>query len=495
MLYIPPLPLSYQGRDIRELTLGGAEPFKWFFDRYTLFVNGEECPVRECRVSAIPFNRPWPGKQRDIAQTEMAGYSVFYSDEAVTVTVKVDGGFEKAVVRPLGAGIKVERLSSDTARFTLDKNGAYVFEADGEHSPLEIFYEKKPVEPSMEGITKYYGPGIHFEGIVRLYDNDVVYVHPEAQVFASFNAIGARNIRIFGGGVIDGGTERRLFEHCYENFTKGTVRFYDCEDVVIEDVILKDSATWVLSMFRCDRVRIDNVKEVGNWRYNTDGIDLCNCRDVLIQNCYIHVFDDGITIKGVSNWDRSFVPEERRDRSVYNIVIDKCILWCGWGRTCEIGVESSAPEMTGIVFKNCDCIRNTHAVLDARAGWSGYIHHVSFENINVELHSDYQRPVRQRDFDDDQVYTPEESKYTVPAVMYVDDKSFANSVPGKVSNVSFKNIFVIADDGVPKPEVSFVSYNGGVRDIYVDGVYFNGVRQKDLSLFDTSKCNVRPIFS
>jgi hypothetical protein len=491
MLYIPSLPLTYQGRDIRDLTHGDPEGFRWLNQRFTLSVNGTNCPVRESRVSAIPFNRSWPGKQRPLSQTESAGYSVFYSDEEVTLTVKVEGGFDRAVIRPLSKGVKVERISADTATFTLKSHGAYVFEADGEHCPLEIFYENAKNEPSLEGVTKYYGPGIHFAGIVQLFDNDVVYVHPEALVFASFYSQGARNVRIFGGGVIDGGTERRLFEHCYESFTKGTVRLYDCENAVIEDVILKDSATWVLSLFRCDNVRILGVKEVGQWRYNTDGIDVCNSRNVLIEGCYIHAFDDAITVKGVCEWDNPLVPEEKRDRATDNIVIDSCVLWCGWGRTCEVGVESSAPEMKNIIFKNCDCIRNAHAALDARAGWGGHIHHVLFENIRVELHADFQRPVLQRE--DGHVYRPEESKYPCPAVMVADDKPVMGKTAGKVSDITFRDIYVIAEEGVFKPEVRFAAYNGGVRDIFLERVYYNGELQTNLSRFHTENCNVDPI--
>ena len=493
MLYIPSLPLSYQGRDIRDLTRGDPEGFRWLNNRFTLSVNGIDCPVRESRVSAIPFNRSWPGKQRAHSQTESGGYCFFYSDEEVTLTVKVEGGFNKAIVRPLSKGIKVEKISDDTAEFILTRHGAYIFEADGEHCPLEIFYEKPQNEPSPEDVTKYYGPGIHFEGIINLCDNDVVYVHPEALVFASFNSLGAKNIRIFGGGVIDGGTERRLFEHCYENFTKGTLRLYDCENVIIEDIILKDSATWVLSLFRCSNVRISNVKEVGQWRYNTDGIDICNSRDVLIKNCYVHSFDDSITIKGVCDWDNAFVPEAKRDRVTENIVVDSCTLWCGWGRTCEVGIESSAPEMKNIVFKNCDCIRNTHTALDVRAGWGGHIHHVLFENIKIELHADFQRPVLQRS--DEHIYEPEESSQKTPAVIIVDNKTRMGKKTGKVSDVTFKDIYVIADEDIPKPEVRFDSYNGGVSNVFVSEIYYNGERQTDFSRFDTEKCNVEATLS
>jgi polygalacturonase len=212
---------------------------------------------------------------------------------------------------------------------------------------------------------------------------------------------------------------------------------------------------------------------------------------VLIEGCYIHAFDDAITVKGVCEWDNPLVPEEKRDRATDNVVIDSCVLWCGWGRTCEVGVESSAPEMKNIIFKNCDCIRNAHAVLDARAGWGGHIHHVLFENIRVELHADFQRPVLQRE--DGHVYRPEESKYPCPAVMVADDKPVIGKTAGKVSDITFRDIYVIAEEGVFKPEVRFAAYNGGVRDIFLERVYYNGELQTDLSRFHTENCNVDPI--
>lgn len=52
--------------------------FKLLNDDFTVTVNGEDCQVRECRVSAFPFNRPWPGKQRPFAQSKSSAYITFY---------------------------------------------------------------------------------------------------------------------------------------------------------------------------------------------------------------------------------------------------------------------------------------------------------------------------------------------------------------------------------------------------------------------------------
>lgn len=68
--------------------------FKLLNDNFDVEINGEKCEVRECRVSKLPFNRPWPGKQRQYEQTESAGYISFYADEAVTLKVKSKRPFQ-----------------------------------------------------------------------------------------------------------------------------------------------------------------------------------------------------------------------------------------------------------------------------------------------------------------------------------------------------------------------------------------------------------------
>ena len=39
---------------------------------YTVKLNGKEVPLDTARVSAYPFNRRWPGHQRQVEQTELS---------------------------------------------------------------------------------------------------------------------------------------------------------------------------------------------------------------------------------------------------------------------------------------------------------------------------------------------------------------------------------------------------------------------------------------
>ena len=52
---------------------------------YEVYVNGEKIPVYTCRISRIPFNRPWPGYQRPIDQMEEASFVNIVSDEEIKI--------------------------------------------------------------------------------------------------------------------------------------------------------------------------------------------------------------------------------------------------------------------------------------------------------------------------------------------------------------------------------------------------------------------------
>ena len=57
------------------------------FKMYSVKVNGKETKLEEVRVSAMPFNRTWPGKQRDISQSEKAYVLHIESEDIVNISV------------------------------------------------------------------------------------------------------------------------------------------------------------------------------------------------------------------------------------------------------------------------------------------------------------------------------------------------------------------------------------------------------------------------
>lgn len=458
---------------------------------YEVTVNGNPCDVRECRVSAMPFNRFFPGYQRSIDQTELASFITFSADEEVIIKVKCKNSFDEAVIRPLSKGVLVEKCGQEL-KFTLKEHGGYSLELDDEHNALHIFFNKIKEYLDKDQADYYFGPGIHFPGIITLKDNQSVYVDEEAVVYGSIYSPGAENIRVFGGGVIDGSTEERVYGLYYENYTKGNIRLYNCKNVKIEDVILKNSAIWVLSLFECNNVTIDNIKIVGQWRYNTDGIDIVNTSNVFIKNSFIRSFDDTITLKGI--YDKVKIIE--------NITVENCVMWCGWGRNIEIGAETAVDEIRNIVFKDCDLIHSSTAAIDIYNCHYAAVHDVKFENINVEYQKNTMPAVIQEN--DLQKYD-DGGKICIPYLINVENPKVyeeaagigndKNSKYGEAYNLVYKNINAYTDEICERPLIRFESEKTDVifRNITLENFFVNGKKVNPLEYFEIKIVNTEDI--
>ncbi len=354
---------------------------------YKVYVNGEEMSVYTCRISAYPFNRWWPDHQRQIDQTELVSYVNLVSDEEIKIEVEplTKTAYNRILVKPYSKGVKTEKVGGRIA-FTLKENGGYVFELDDYHGLLYIFNNKTVVCKNSEEVTYYFGAGVHFPGKIKLKSNESVYVDKDAYVYGCLFAEDAENIRIYGNGIFDDSGEERFSEHCYEPYTNGNIKFYDCKNVKIEGVGFTNSAIWCVNLFHCFDVEIDGVNVFGQWRYNTDGIDIVNSQRVTVRNSFVHSFDDTITVKGI---DRYAVT------SCTDILFENCILWCDWGKACEIGLETMCREYRNITFRNCDILRGGSVACDIQNGDCAEVHHIAFENIRIELEKFYTPSVMQ----------------------------------------------------------------------------------------------------
>ncbi len=77
------------------------------------------------------------------------------------------------------------------------------------------------------------------------------------------------------------------------------VRFTDCENILVQGVMLRNSPKFHLVPQRCKNVIIDGVRIVCPWNaQNGDAIDITNCQNVLIVRSTIDAGDDGICMKG-----------------------------------------------------------------------------------------------------------------------------------------------------------------------------------------------------
>ena len=465
------------------------------YTRISVTVNGIPVKTTAARVSAMPYNTPWPGMQRPLDQTELAPVLSFSSDETVTVSVTYETVPSEVLVRPLSRGVKA-CVEGSTATLTLPAPGAYTVEADGFHNALHIFFDPvKDFEGCAKGMDTVlrYGAGTHEVGDVEILSNTAIIVDRDAVVYGSFSAIDAENIAVCGYGVLDGSREVRdnhtpLLPYDYdapipadrEGFLRfmadtrtlnGILRFYRCNNVHVEGVILRDAATFAMIPANCDGMTVDNVKTIGMWRYNADGIDLFNCRNVTMRNCFLRDFDDCIVLKGIKGWD---------EWSMEHVLVENCVTWCDWGRNLEIGAETNAPAYRDIVFRNCDCIHGSTIFCDIQHHNSAEIYDVTFEDIRCE----YTKYQLSDTFQTDMTapfnpVTPARHPMLLAAPMFRSGLFAKDGLNGCIHDITFRNIQILTDsEGLPKPVVWFVGLDEehAVKDITVDGVFRDGKR-------------------
>ena len=440
-------------------------------DDYDVALGGRKVEVRACRESRFPLNRYWPGRQRPLDQTERASYLAFEAKGAVACTVRPKWKCRKAVVRPLSAGVRPVVADDGAVSFTLPKPGYYVLETDGPHKALHIFMESPRTFPGRVGATLSYGPGMHIAGLVRLKSHDRVYIDRDAIVFGCFTGENVEDVKIFGHGVIDGRVCERVFEGGYTPLQQSCLRFHGSKGIEIDGPILMDAPCWVLACFDCEDVDVRHVKIVGQWRYNTDGIDICNSRRVAVRDCFVRAFDDAMVIKGVPPY---------KDKAVEDVTVERCVLWCGWGNTIEPGIETWAPHFRNVRFLDCDLIRNSRDALNVSAGGSALMEDFLFEDIRVEMQADGLPEILQRS--EGQKYDPA-GRRSFPALVKVDNKQYVkiDGEPlGHVRNCTFRNIAVFAEPGVPPPVIMVMSRTppgGAMRpfeNVTLEGFSING---------------------
>ena len=146
-------------------------------------------------------------------------------------------------------------------------------------------------------------------------------------------ADGAEHISITGKGTIDGqGLQLALnvdsLHHTGErpdpNYNQRRQRpsetarpkllfLHGCKDVLVKGVKLRNSANWGLSLHLCEQVRLTQLDIENRAYWNNDGIDLTDCRHVLVADCRINSADDGVCLKSY-----------HADSECYDIEVARC---------------------------------------------------------------------------------------------------------------------------------------------------------------------------
>ena len=259
------------------------------------------------------------------------------------------------------------------------------------------------------------------------------------------SAVNADNIRICGGGIIDGSgfdfmkseTEdiyRPKRDRPYMLYTVG------CNHLTIKGVTFQNAPFWTIRLIGSDDVLIDGIRILNSLKVpNCDGIDLDHTRNARIANCHIVAGDDAIVLKNEDSF--------RKYGQCKNITVTGCTL-VSTSSAFKLGTGSFG-DFRNIVVNNC-VIYGSHRGISIQVRDTGDVENVLFSNIIVET----------QHFAD--IWWGRGEPIYITSLRRTDETE-----PGRVRNIRFENVVCRGENGV-------LVY--GEEDKPIEDIVFDNVR-------------------
>lgn len=236
-----------------------------------------------------------------------------------------------AVVLPRSSGVVAE-VNDGKAKAKINAYGSYSFAFNGGYKePLTLIV--KPFEPfsapegyavqkiapgrytaadtdfKQQNTVYYFEKGRYETDVIRLPENSVLYLErgvyitvipsPDDAVENAVFACGNRNIRLEGRGLIDfsaccGGENGP--EHINN---KAGICLSEVSGASVRGLSVVNAQAWSVCFNNCENVYVSDVFIMG-YRVFSDGIMLSDCRNGLIENCFVRTGDDAFETKSTT---------------------------------------------------------------------------------------------------------------------------------------------------------------------------------------------------
>lgn len=240
-------------------------------------------------------------------------------------------------------------------------------------------------------------PAVYFSGQVALLSGVTLAVEAGARLLASADvadypasawafvyARGTVDVRITGGGVLDGNYGAWIagynadtveftpatWPHCSGECRPRLVQLIDSARVVVSDVSFVGSPDWTFHCLNCTYLHVYNWTQHGDNRWpNNDAIDIDSSSHVLVENSTIDTADDGVCIKG------SAVNGSSVNVTVRNVRVRSRSSAIKYGSNCPI-------PMSEHLFEDIQVFDSNRALaLQARDG--GLLQNITFRRIAI----------------------------------------------------------------------------------------------------------------
>lgn len=153
----------------------------------------------------------------------------------------------------------------------------------------------------------------------------------------------------------------------------------NCKKVLIEGVILQNSAAWCLHPILCEDLTISDVMVKNpDYAHNGDGMDIESCRNFIIENSILDVGDDAICIKSGKDEEG-----RKRGRPSENGIIRGNTVYKGHGGVV-VGSEMSGGARN-LFIENCSFLGTDKGLrFKSTRGRGGVVEHIYARNLYMK---------------------------------------------------------------------------------------------------------------
>jgi polygalacturonase len=247
------------------------------------------------------------------------------------------------------------------------------------------------------------------------------------------------------------------------------INLYNCTNVLIRDVTIRNSPSWNVHPVYCESVTLDNITVTAPASSpNTDAVDPDSCRHVRISNCHFDVGDDCIVIKSGYNEDgrRVGIPCE-------DILISNCTFAHGHGGVV-IGSEMSG-SVRNVAVVNCSFDGTQRGLrIKTALGRGGVIEDFRASNLVMRNISDAAFSISSA-YADQQggPATGNPAPETIPAMRRIHWSEVSISNAKRVADLSGLEASPLED--LSMVNVQAVGAKAGIRCEYAKGLRFENV--------------------
>lgn len=364
---------------------------RWLFIPAWIAIVGSGAGAAPYPAAPPEFTATIDGRPLELHEFTQGKFALFELAHPAEVELRAGFDVRWVNVRPKSAGITAT-IGPDHAsvRLRMPSPVPLTLEFNEDLTrAVHLFAYAPEIQPPRAGDTgvRFFGPGIHKEGLIELRDGETLYLAPGAWVMGTVRSVGTKNVRICGRGVLDGteigGSDTALGEQPGVVPFRNLVYLQDTEGARIEGVTLFNChhPHWsplfgTVFVTASTGTRISGVR-ILNPSLNDcdDGFDIVSSSHVLIEDVFVRTRDDCVAVKNMGDLD------------THDITVRRAILWdmLDGGNGLEIGFEIRGHPVHDIHFQDIDLIHvERGAAISIHNGDTGAVEDVTYDDIRVE---------------------------------------------------------------------------------------------------------------